>query len=158
VCFLTEFGKYGPSPDSYMINYHFAKRVTNKSFTLQEFMYLSLSDRQKILDNCILKYFDGSQLENKSNSKFRSWQETLTRLLLHYGAMPDAVVADQVRVQDAAVVTPQCSQVWIPVSYWVKALKRQQRIKIHSKRRHKIIHRKSQVIQSSGIWSSEFLK
>jgi len=140
VCFLTEFGKYGPSPNSYTINYHFAKGVTNKSFTLREFMYLFLSDQQKIFDKCILRYFDGSQLVNKSYSKqslgeFRSWQETLTRLLLHDGGMPDAVVADQVQVQVAAVVTPQCSQVRIPVSYWVKALKRQQWIKNTSKKK-----------------------
>jgi len=71
-----------------------------------------LSDQQKILINCILKYFEGSQLVQKSNSRqslgeFRSLQETSTWLLLHDGGMPDAVVAVQVQVHGAAVVTPQ---------------------------------------------------
>jgi len=61
--------KNGPSHDSYMINYHFPRRVANKSFTRREFKYLFLSDQQKILINCILKYFEGSHLKQKSNSR-----------------------------------------------------------------------------------------
>jgi len=40
--FSTKSWKCGPSPDSHTINYHFTKGVTNKSFTLREFMYLFL--------------------------------------------------------------------------------------------------------------------
>jgi len=47
--FLTKIGKNGHSPDSYKINYHFARRVTNKSFTLREFKYLSWVTNKKYL-------------------------------------------------------------------------------------------------------------
>jgi len=77
--------------------------------------------------------------------------------------MPDAVVAIQVQVYNIAEVTPQhtgsnrrnhgCGLDATPM--WVKALKRQQRIKIHPKKANNN-SQESQVIQSSGIQSSEF--
>jgi len=70
--------------------------------------------------------------------------------------MPDSVVAVQVQVQGVAVVTPQHTgyRVWVRV----KALKRQQRIQIHLKKKACTGNnsQESQVIQSSGIRSSEF--
>jgi len=65
--------------------------------------------------------------------------------------MPDAVVAIQVQVHSAAEVTPQQTGYRV----WVKALKRQQRINIHPKKADNN-PQESQVIQSSGIQSSEF--
>jgi len=74
-----EIGKYGPSPDSYTINYHFPRRVTNKSFTLREIPFWS--DQQKILINCILKYFDGSQLVKKATANNHSVNSDLDKRL-----------------------------------------------------------------------------
>jgi len=95
-----------PSPIRYAINYNFPRGVAKKRLTLSTF----LSDQQKILINCILKYFQQFTACKKSNSKqplseFQSWQETLTWFLLRDVRVLDAVVAVQVQVQVVAAGT-----------------------------------------------------
>jgi len=114
-----------PSPGRHAINCSFPRRVAKKSFTLHKTSSTFWVTIKKYLLTVFLSILDGSQLVQKSNSKqplseFRSWQETLTCLLLLDVRVPDAVVAFQVQVQ--AVVTVRLQSMAVKLAVRLQAV------------------------------------
>jgi len=142
-CFSTEFGKCSTSPDNHMINYYFAKGLMKRALHSKNSCFLPWVTNKEYLIT-ILKYFDGSQLvKNKQQKTITRWILILTR---------DSNLASPSRWRDAGCGCCCSSAGTGLASCWqVKALKRQQRIKIHPIKKAYDNTQESQVIQSSRI-------